>query len=372
MCSRHAQVSGVLCAPDALATVQAACAELRAGAVADGERARRGRASRSSTTRLRGSRPHRRTTCRHAGDDVRVHLHLGHDRLPEGRDAQPAQHRCWPGEGFVERMYLQPDDRLLCILPMFHVNAICYSLSGTLAAGATLVLEPRFSASPVLANRARNGRDRGQHDRRGHEHPDASTSQRVRARAPVAQALRRAVLRGGVPRLQRRVPRADADRGLRDVGDARRAQQSFSRPAPDWKHGQAEPSSRPCNALLRTEDRRRQRTRRPGRRDRRARRAHADRDARLLPRTGDDRRRVPRRLVPDRRPCAPRRRWLLLVRRPQEGHHSQARREHLRRRTRPCGRQSSRGDGGGRHSRSIADSARTTSWSSWCANPMRR
>jgi crotonobetaine/carnitine-CoA ligase len=51
------------------------------------------------------------------------------------------------GEGFVERMHLQPSDRLLCILPMFHVNAICYSLGGTLAAGATLILEPRFSAS---------------------------------------------------------------------------------------------------------------------------------------------------------------------------------------------------------------------------------
>jgi crotonobetaine/carnitine-CoA ligase len=51
------------------------------------------------------------------------------------------------GEGFVERMYLQPSDRLLCILPMFHINAICYSLCGSLAAGARLVLEPRFSAS---------------------------------------------------------------------------------------------------------------------------------------------------------------------------------------------------------------------------------
>ena len=30
---------------------------------------------------------------------------------------------------------------------MFHVNAIFYSLGGALAAGATLVLEPRFSAS---------------------------------------------------------------------------------------------------------------------------------------------------------------------------------------------------------------------------------
>jgi crotonobetaine/carnitine-CoA ligase len=51
------------------------------------------------------------------------------------------------GEGFVERMYLQPDERLLCILPMFHINAIRYSLAGTLAAGATLILEPQFSAS---------------------------------------------------------------------------------------------------------------------------------------------------------------------------------------------------------------------------------
>ncbi len=51
------------------------------------------------------------------------------------------------GEGFVERMYLQPEDRLLCVLPMFHINAICYSVAGALAAGAALILEPRFSAS---------------------------------------------------------------------------------------------------------------------------------------------------------------------------------------------------------------------------------
>jgi len=51
------------------------------------------------------------------------------------------------GEGFVERMHLQPDDRMLCILPMFHINALFYSLCGALAAGATLILEPKFSAS---------------------------------------------------------------------------------------------------------------------------------------------------------------------------------------------------------------------------------
>jgi crotonobetaine/carnitine-CoA ligase len=51
------------------------------------------------------------------------------------------------GEGFVRRMHLQREERLLCILPMFHVNAICYSLLGTIAAGATLLLEEKFSAS---------------------------------------------------------------------------------------------------------------------------------------------------------------------------------------------------------------------------------
>jgi crotonobetaine/carnitine-CoA ligase len=51
------------------------------------------------------------------------------------------------GEGFVRRMHIQPDERLLCVLPMFHINAIFYSLAGTLAAGATLLLEEKFSAS---------------------------------------------------------------------------------------------------------------------------------------------------------------------------------------------------------------------------------
>jgi crotonobetaine/carnitine-CoA ligase len=59
------------------------------------------------------------------------------------------------GEGFVARMHLQPDDRLLCMLPMFHINALFYSLAGALAAGATLILLPRFSASTFWHDAAR-------------------------------------------------------------------------------------------------------------------------------------------------------------------------------------------------------------------------
>jgi crotonobetaine/carnitine-CoA ligase len=51
------------------------------------------------------------------------------------------------GEAFIERLHLQPDERMLLVLPMFHINALFYSVAGSLAAGATLLIEPRFSAS---------------------------------------------------------------------------------------------------------------------------------------------------------------------------------------------------------------------------------
>ena len=51
------------------------------------------------------------------------------------------------GEAFVQRVYLQDDDRVMIILPLFHINALFYSVAGTLAAGAAMVIVPRFSAS---------------------------------------------------------------------------------------------------------------------------------------------------------------------------------------------------------------------------------
>ena len=53
----------------------------------------------------------------------------------------------WAGEAFVERQNLQPSDRLLTVLPFFHVNALFYSFGGALAAGAAMVTTSRFSAS---------------------------------------------------------------------------------------------------------------------------------------------------------------------------------------------------------------------------------
>lgn len=51
------------------------------------------------------------------------------------------------GEAFVQRIHLQDDDRVMIVLPLFHINAMFYSVAGTLVAGASMVVVPKFSAS---------------------------------------------------------------------------------------------------------------------------------------------------------------------------------------------------------------------------------
>ena len=57
------------------------------------------------------------------------------------------------GEGFPYWMELTADDRLMTSLPLFHVNAPAYSVLGSLACGAGLVLLPRFSAQRTSSTR---------------------------------------------------------------------------------------------------------------------------------------------------------------------------------------------------------------------------
>jgi carnitine-CoA ligase len=61
------------------------------------------------------------------------------------------------GEGFPWWMGLGPEDRLMTSLPLFHVNAPAYSVLGSIAARAGLVLLPRFSASTFLDSARRHG-----------------------------------------------------------------------------------------------------------------------------------------------------------------------------------------------------------------------
>jgi crotonobetaine/carnitine-CoA ligase len=63
----------------------------------------------------------------------------------------------WAGEGFPYWMQLDRSDRLMTSLPLFHINATAYSVMGSLACGAGLVLLPRFSASGFLDAARRHG-----------------------------------------------------------------------------------------------------------------------------------------------------------------------------------------------------------------------
>jgi carnitine-CoA ligase len=54
------------------------------------------------------------------------------------------------GEGFPFWMGLTEDDRLMTSLPLFHINAPAYSVLGSAAAGAGLILLPRFSGSRFI------------------------------------------------------------------------------------------------------------------------------------------------------------------------------------------------------------------------------
>lgn len=51
------------------------------------------------------------------------------------------------GEGFAHWLHLTEDDRLFSCLPLSHVNARFYTTLGAVAAGASIALEQRFSAS---------------------------------------------------------------------------------------------------------------------------------------------------------------------------------------------------------------------------------
>jgi crotonobetaine/carnitine-CoA ligase len=61
------------------------------------------------------------------------------------------------GAGFPWWMELGPADRLMTSLPLFHINAPAYSVMGSLACGAGLVLLPRFSARGFLDSARRHG-----------------------------------------------------------------------------------------------------------------------------------------------------------------------------------------------------------------------
>ncbi len=153
----HADVCGVICAPAALATVVLACGPMArqpwlmlneaADAAPTSSMSASGDAMPpvlSDATRVCTDQAPKPIA---NPDAVCVFIYTsGTTGFPKGV-MHSQRSLLTAGEGFVARMHLQPQDRLLCVLPLFHINAIFYSFAGALAAGATLILEPRFSAS---------------------------------------------------------------------------------------------------------------------------------------------------------------------------------------------------------------------------------
>jgi crotonobetaine/carnitine-CoA ligase len=61
------------------------------------------------------------------------------------------------GEAFVQRVHLQENDRVMIVLPLFHMNALFYSIASALAAGASAIIVPKFSASTFWQTAADHG-----------------------------------------------------------------------------------------------------------------------------------------------------------------------------------------------------------------------
>ncbi|HEX4326766.1 MAG TPA: AMP-binding protein [Burkholderiales bacterium] len=146
----HAELSGLACDAASLATARAACAErgiapwlmlLDAAPAGTTDAPPLLSALLAQADGSAAPPPHGRPE-----DTVVIIYTSGTTGFPKG--AMHSQRSfVLGGEAFVERMYVQPEDRLMIVLPMFHMNALFYSVAGTLAAGATMVIVPRFSAS---------------------------------------------------------------------------------------------------------------------------------------------------------------------------------------------------------------------------------
>jgi crotonobetaine/carnitine-CoA ligase len=141
----HAGVSAVACNEDVLPVARQACAGIRPGpwfVLFDG-RAPDAPNFFDEIARVPESRL---PPPGEADDTVLIIYTSGTTGFPKG--AMHSQRSfVTAGESNISRLWLQPDERVMVVLPMFHVNALFYSTAGTLAAGCTLVLMPRFSAS---------------------------------------------------------------------------------------------------------------------------------------------------------------------------------------------------------------------------------
>jgi crotonobetaine/carnitine-CoA ligase len=151
----HAEVTGIVASADLLGMVREASADVPAGPwFLALDESRPGVPSlEESATRVVG----RRTLPRGAADDTVLIVYTsGTTGFPKG--AMHSQRSfVTGGEAFVQRVHLQEEDRVMIVLPLFHINALFYSVAGTLAAGCSMIVVPRFSASTFWHTAADQG-----------------------------------------------------------------------------------------------------------------------------------------------------------------------------------------------------------------------
>lgn len=88
-------------------------------------------------------------------DRAAVMFTSGTTGRPKGVEVTQANY-AFAGEAMAAAAGLEPDDRQLVVLPMFHANAQYYSFASAIWAGASVALMPAFSASRFLAQAARH------------------------------------------------------------------------------------------------------------------------------------------------------------------------------------------------------------------------
>jgi len=52
---------------------------------------------------------------------------------------------------------LQPEDRGLCVLPIYHINGLCVSIMGALVSGGSIAMSPKFSAGQFWTDAGASG-----------------------------------------------------------------------------------------------------------------------------------------------------------------------------------------------------------------------
>jgi len=155
---RHAQVCGLVCAPGTLATGAAVAADLGGDvwlrANEDGDH---GVPTLAASIAAHAAQPANAAPGVDSDRSTALIIYTsGTTGFPKGA---MHSHRGYvlTAEAFVGRLHLQPDERVMCVMPLFHINALMYSVGGALACGGCLVLMRRFSASSFWRFAAESG-----------------------------------------------------------------------------------------------------------------------------------------------------------------------------------------------------------------------